>query len=181
MPATCHTYLIPLESKIFYLKFMEINEIRCINFYMTSLLQQVLRNVSLCIVKLTLLLMDQENKNKTKKHSRRSKYHSPFIHFCCTSFEAFTAVKIQVEVCWVVTPCRVVGYQRFGPTYCLHLQSEVGAVLNPETLIFYHNTTRRHKPEDLDLNLHSRENPKSRGKHLIPVAKLEFSFTVKGN
>jgi hypothetical protein len=33
------------------------------------------------------------------------------------------AVKIQVEVFWVVMPCSVVaGYQRFGGPCCLHLQ-----------------------------------------------------------
>jgi hypothetical protein len=38
-------------------------------------------------------------------------------------FEVFTAVKIQIEVFWVVTPCSVVlGYRRFGGPYCLHLQ-----------------------------------------------------------
>jgi hypothetical protein len=32
---------------------------------------------------------------------------------------------LQVGVFWVVTPCdAVVGYQRFGETYCLHLQDE---------------------------------------------------------
>jgi len=38
------------------------------------------------------------------------------------SFKTFTAVVVQVEVLWVVTPCSVViGYQRFrGPCY-LHL------------------------------------------------------------
>jgi hypothetical protein len=36
------------------------------------------------------------------------------------------AVKIQVEVFWVVTPCNVaVGYQRFEGPCCLHLQGEV--------------------------------------------------------
>jgi len=30
------------------------------------------------------------------------------------------------------------------------------------TYVSYHNTTRRHNPEDLDMNLHSRENIKSR-------------------
>jgi hypothetical protein len=45
----------------------------------------------------------------------------------------------EVEVFWVVTSCSVaVGYQRFGGTYF----------------------TRCHKPENLDLNLHSRENLK---------------------
>jgi hypothetical protein len=29
-------------------------------------------------------------------------------------FEVFTAMKIQVVVFWVVSPCNVVGYQRFG-------------------------------------------------------------------
>jgi hypothetical protein len=38
----------------------------------------------------------------------------------------FTAVKIQVDVIWVVTPCSVmVHYQRFGGPCCLHLQGEV--------------------------------------------------------
>jgi hypothetical protein len=41
-------------------------------------------------------------------------------------FKVFTTVKILVEVFWVVTPCSVVvGYQRFGGPFCLHLQGEV--------------------------------------------------------
>jgi hypothetical protein len=46
----------------------------------------------------------------------------------------------------------VAGHQRFGGPCCLHLQSE--------TLVSYHSTARRHNPEDLDLNLHRRENLK---------------------
>jgi len=35
-------------------------------------------------------------------------------------FEVFKAVKIQVVVFWVVTPCSdVLGYRRFGGSYCL--------------------------------------------------------------
>jgi len=46
------------------------------------------------------------------------------------SFEAFTAVKIQVEVFWVVTPCSVVaGWQRFGGPCCRHLQGEVRVIV----------------------------------------------------
>jgi len=41
-------------------------------------------------------------------------------------FDAFTAVKIQVEVFCVVTQCNVmVGYHHFRGPSCLHLQSEV--------------------------------------------------------
>jgi len=34
------------------------------------------------------------------------------------------------------------------------------AVRSSETLVSYHNTTCRHNPEDLDLNLHPRANVK---------------------
>jgi hypothetical protein len=54
-------------------------------------------------------------------------------------FDVFTAMKMQVAVFWVVTPCSVVvGYRRFRRPYCLSI------------------TARRHKPEYDDLHaLHS--------------------------
>jgi hypothetical protein len=68
----------------------------------------------------------------------------------------------------VETPCRVaVGNQRFAGPYCLlgeELTSglvKMAAARSSEALIPYHNTTRRHNPEDLDLNLYLRENLKS--------------------
>jgi len=62
----------------------------------------------------------------------------------------------QVQVFWVVTQCSVtVRYQRFGELCCLHLQCEARF---SETLVSYRNTTRRHNLEDLDMNLHCREN-----------------------
>jgi hypothetical protein len=43
-------------------------------------------------------------------------------------FEVFTAVKMQVEVFWVVTSRSVVvGYQRFGGPCCLHLHGNEGS------------------------------------------------------
>jgi hypothetical protein len=38
-------------------------------------------------------------------------------------FEVLTAAKMLMLFFWIVTPCTLVGrYQRFGETYCLHLQ-----------------------------------------------------------
>jgi hypothetical protein len=39
------------------------------------------------------------------------------------------------------------GYHRFGDPCCLHFQGE------DETFVSYHNATRRHNPEDIDLNV----------------------------
>jgi len=47
----------------------------------------------------------------------------------------------------------MVGYQRLGGPYCLHLQGE--------TLVSYYSTIRRHNPGDLDLKHHRRENLKT--------------------
>jgi hypothetical protein len=59
------------------------------------------------------------------------------------SFEAFTAVKIQVQVFWVVTLCCVVvGYQRFRGSCCLqlHFILKMEATYSSETLVSYNTT-----------------------------------------
>jgi len=42
-----------------------------------------------------------------------------------------------------------------------HFTLKMGAARSSETLVSYHITTRRYNPEDLDINLDLRENPKS--------------------
>jgi hypothetical protein len=55
-------------------------------------------------------------------------------------------VRIQVYFFYAVTPCNVaVRYQRFGELCSLHRQGK--------TLVSYSKTTRRHNPENLDLDL----------------------------
>jgi hypothetical protein len=73
-------------------------------------------------------------------------------------FEVFTAVKIQVEVIWVVTQCSVVGrittFPRTLLPCCLAvsiLTLKIEAARTSETSVSYHNTKRRHEPDDLDL------------------------------
>jgi hypothetical protein len=66
------------------------------------------------------------------------------------NFEVFTAVMIQVEVFWIVTPCSVVvGYQRFrGPFFTPKME----AAWSSETSVSCHITIWRHNPENHDLN-----------------------------
>jgi hypothetical protein len=55
---------------------------------------------------------------------------------CIKKFEAFTPVKSQVEI----------EVKSFHP--------EDGGVMNSETLVYYHNITRRHSKQYLNLNLY---------------------------
>jgi hypothetical protein len=48
-----------------------------------------------------------------------------------------------------------------------HFTLKMEAARSSKTLVSYHNTTRRHNSEDLDLNLHRREILKSRRKDLM--------------
>jgi len=48
---------------------------------------------------------------------------SSYVNNDDARFEVFTAVEMELMVCWFVAPCSVVvGYQRFGGPCCLRLQ-----------------------------------------------------------
>jgi hypothetical protein len=52
-----------------------------------------------------------------------------------------------------MTPCNVIGYQRFGGSCCLRVQGDVKmqTARPSETSVTYYKTTRSHSPEDSDL------------------------------
>jgi hypothetical protein len=69
--------------------------------------------------------------------------------------KVFMAMKIQVMVFWVLTPCSdVVGYQIFRGPYYLQLQGEVKmeAARSSETLVSYPITTQYQNPEEHNLH-----------------------------
>jgi hypothetical protein len=87
------------------------------------------------------------------------------------SFETFTAVKIQVDVFCVVTPCSVVvRYQNLN--FMPPPRTSV-------TLVSYHNTTRHHSPDDLDLRVNF-VCLNTYGRAFL-ASPLEWSATRSGN
>jgi hypothetical protein len=63
-----------------------------------------------------------------------------------------TAVKMQVEVLWVVTPYSdVVGYQRFRVPCCLHpIRWWMEAAWTSQNLVPHHITIPRHSLEEIE-------------------------------
>jgi hypothetical protein len=82
---------------------------------------------------------------------------------------------MQVGVFWVLTPCSVVvGYQRLRGSCFFHHQGEVTSIgWSSETVVSYHKITRRHIPEDLDLNSRKRFIVQSFG----TISKRSTTFT----
>jgi hypothetical protein len=56
----------------------------------------------------------------------------------------------------------MVGYRRFSGQFCLHFILMMEAASSTETSASYHITIMLHNPDNHDLNLHLREDLKSR-------------------
>jgi hypothetical protein len=81
-------------------------------------------------------------------------------------------LNLQIQVFWVVTPCSVVLGCHAASIFTLKME----ATWTSETSVSYHNITLRRKSENLDLNLHHREHPKSRmGIFISNVSNILFA------
>jgi len=75
------------------------------------------------------------NSTHTHTHTHTHIHTVPFQQSVCRneSFIVLTAVKIQIEVFWVVTPCSVaVVYSRFVESCCLCFQTGVATIPLPD-------------------------------------------------
>jgi hypothetical protein len=82
-------------------------------------------------------------------------------------------VRFMIMFFWVLSPCRLVSRsQRFGETYCLHLQS----LCFSETLASTDESTRRQNPEEHHHHPHHRENLKSYVRFILSADFMESEF-----
>jgi hypothetical protein len=124
-------------------------------------------------------------------------------------FETSTAVTLQVQVFWVVTPCNVVvGYQSFRGPCCLHAHHEGGSMdlwnfgtlphhmesqprksrLHPEdagsmylyTLVSYHNTTQHNTTShNTTQNNTKQHGVTTQNISTCTIKQSSFNYTVK--
>jgi len=73
-------------------------------------------------------------------------------------------------------------WRRVSPR-CLHLHFivKMEAAWNSETLLSYRNTTRRHNPKELDLNLHRHENLKYHTGCGVKLTWSQCCFKIRVN
>jgi len=100
-------------------------------------------------------------------------------------FELFTAVKIRVEVFWVVRPCNfAVEHRRCRGHDPSVFTLKMEAMWSSEMMVSYRNTSGRHNPEDLYLftSPSARTNRETLGtaKHrLLPTNLIENMFCAR--
>jgi hypothetical protein len=99
---------------------------------------------------------------------------------CVNASELKTCMNFEVEVFWVVTPRSVVaGYQCFRTPGCLNFHPKDRGIMYLWNVgISYHNTTRRHNPEDIDMKHHRHESLKiswATVRYLKGLCPVEFS------
>jgi hypothetical protein len=94
--------------------------------------------------------------NETSGPIKRGKFFDQLMTISFSRRTLFHGVsylvmrEIQVEIVWVVTPYSV------GTNGAIHFTLKMEAARSTETLVCCHITTRRHDPEDLNVNLHRR-------------------------
>jgi hypothetical protein len=93
-----------------------------------------------------------------------------------------TAVKMLMLVLWEVTQC---GLCRWVPTFRTERDASIFSVEDLDSIGRFaspYKPTRRHTPEDQDLHLHCRENPKShiRHKNKVQCIKRNKRQTANG-
>jgi hypothetical protein len=77
-------------------------------------------------------------------------YDHKTVKYTCAGFGVFTAMRIQVVVFWVMTPCSdVVGYQYFGGPCWLHFDRENGGATRILPCHYTVSQPKRHRPENI--------------------------------
>jgi hypothetical protein len=114
---------------------------------------RTLRDPVMPVCLIRVFFKKKKKKKKCQDFGWRTWLSPPSLLLC---FMLSVDIYVKITVSWVLTPCRLEDrHKYFVRKYCIqHNGRKVKAADSAETLVTIYHTTRRHSPENSNINIH---------------------------